>query len=86
MKKLNFIKALFCLFLVFTLSISTASASMFGTTCGYSIGPDSNGDCRINIKHTSYFFWIPSNSEFSVSCDSGWTVSDLCGDTTPTAL
>lgn len=79
MKKLNFIKTLFCLFLVFTLSIGTASAKMFGTTCGYEIGTNANGECTIEITRTTYVFWVAFPGDTAVYlCDWGLTVDQLC--------
>lgn len=79
MKRTKLTKALLCLMIVSILSIGTASAKMFGTTCAYEIGTDANGNCTITITKTTYVFWVPFTGDGAVyQCDWGLTVDQLC--------
>lgn len=80
MKKIKFKKILLCLMLISILSISTASArKMFGSTCGYSIDANSDGECIIKITKITYVFWVGIESDGGTFlCDWGLTVEQLC--------
>lgn len=70
MKNLNKKKLIILLITLFTISVNSVSAKIFGHDCGYTIDT-SGGDCVVKYHETAYYFWIPVNTDYEVGCDWG---------------